>query len=339
MLASNFYQSHRRRRGGFTLVELLVTIGIIVVIVGLALPAVLRALKSGRRSRTLADFQLIGTALEAYKGDFGDYPRLDNVSYADLQSQEANFIPLDAVQDRGARLLCRALLGPAPATFPPTTGSAASATQYWNFDKTGGTLQAPDGANGPGFRTRPPALDANGNVVGGGKVYGPYVDGSKFQIGNPGAPGGVWDKTEFTDATLLDPQGNPILYYPATPGSDSQINVTTGGGYVATYNPGSATPNTLSSATPEVYPMYNAFDNAGYGVKGQPTFMPAQQLQLLLGDANFNGIIDGTEKATVTQPYLLWSAGEDGTFGTTPQLNGKTDDVTNFDLPPNLAKY
>src|SRR4051812_886634 len=81
------------RDAGFTLIELLVVIGIIVILMGLALPAILKALKSGQRTKAAADFQTIAAGLEAFKQDFGDYPRVE-------QSNE------------GFAVLTKALIGP-----------------------------------------------------------------------------------------------------------------------------------------------------------------------------------------------------------------------------------
>src|SRR4051794_26541730 len=61
---------------GFTLVEMLVVIGIIVVLVGMLMPSLNRAWKSAVRSSLANDLQAIATALEAYRQDFGDYPRV-----------------------------------------------------------------------------------------------------------------------------------------------------------------------------------------------------------------------------------------------------------------------
>jgi prepilin-type N-terminal cleavage/methylation domain-containing protein len=60
---------------GFTLVELLVVIGIIALIAGLAIPLIMRAYGSAERTRIAGDLQAIATALQAYHDDHGDYPR------------------------------------------------------------------------------------------------------------------------------------------------------------------------------------------------------------------------------------------------------------------------
>jgi len=315
----------RRRRRAFTLIELLVVIGILALIAGLLLPAILRALKTGDRTRTEADLHLIETALDSYRQDFGDYPRFDD---------DNGGTSLNMQQDRGARLLCRALLapGPAAATGGATTGFVAT--------NAGGTGQAPDGADGPGFRIRLNLMTGPaGTPIPTGKVYGPYIQSDKFKLGNPGAPNSPtnWDSKYFTDATLLDQNGNSILYYP---GGTGAINITVAApaGFVCTVANG--TPLGYGYTGTVVRSLYNAFDNAGYGLMGMPPFLSQANLQFIMGDRKYHGFIDSTttppEVATYTGPYLLWTAGADGKYGF--DSNNKTDDVTNFDIPPDLRK-
>ncbi len=64
-------------RKAFTLVELLVVIGIIAILAGLLLPAISQMHRSAQITGQKADFVTIANALDAYKADFGDYPRND----------------------------------------------------------------------------------------------------------------------------------------------------------------------------------------------------------------------------------------------------------------------
>lgn len=70
----------RRRLGvaGFTLLELLVVIGIIAILAGIVLGVGRRASESGKIARAKAEMAALSTALEAYKSQYGDYPQTAN---------------------------------------------------------------------------------------------------------------------------------------------------------------------------------------------------------------------------------------------------------------------
>ncbi|HEX4053794.1 MAG TPA: type II secretion system protein [Tepidisphaeraceae bacterium] len=118
-----------RNRKAFTLVELLVVIGIIAILAGLLLPAVNRMRISASITAQKAEFQTITSALEQYKADFGDYPRNANLPTWNTQQPPPSAAPIYLS-------LATALIGPGPAI---TQGSATS-------------LQIGDGNDGPGFR-------------------------------------------------------------------------------------------------------------------------------------------------------------------------------------------
>jgi prepilin-type N-terminal cleavage/methylation domain-containing protein len=110
-------QDLRRPRTGFTLVELMAVIGIILVLMAILIPSITRAVRQAQRTRMQYDLQAIASALDAYKKDHHDYPAVPPGS------------------GLGANILARALIAPAP-------------------DVAGkGDLDF-DGAEGPGFRTR-----------------------------------------------------------------------------------------------------------------------------------------------------------------------------------------
>lgn len=65
----------RRKRIGFTLVELLAALGIIALMAGLLIPALSMVRRTAKETKQKAQFTTIELALMAFKNDYGDYPR------------------------------------------------------------------------------------------------------------------------------------------------------------------------------------------------------------------------------------------------------------------------
>lgn len=62
------------KRKGFTLIELMVVIAIIIILAAIAIPNYLNMTKRAKNSRLASDMATLATALETYKTDWGRYP-------------------------------------------------------------------------------------------------------------------------------------------------------------------------------------------------------------------------------------------------------------------------
>ena len=77
----------RGRGGGFTLLELMVTVAIIAIIAGLTLGTLGYVNRKGAESRARAEVAALSAAIDSYKLDFGSYPASQAVLFAELTGQ------------------------------------------------------------------------------------------------------------------------------------------------------------------------------------------------------------------------------------------------------------
>jgi prepilin-type N-terminal cleavage/methylation domain-containing protein len=309
------------RHGGFTLVELMVAIGIIALLAGILVPVVVHARKAAASARSHRDLETIRVALDSYKNDWGMYPPI--------------------------------------APLPATINNASDPTSNIN-NADGKPMLMYDGAHAlyTALMLRGNArMSHSGAIAGGGRSYGPYLNAEQVKsISDPTAPAATII-TNGEHCLLADSYGNPILYVPAYPVplnyTITAIQKTPPNKYVAdSTNPAGAPapfydfhaipqqipdPNTSSSA--KIVPFHNSkLSNSGL-----------DEMRVLLGDGGYpgstgmvpanatapDGVIDTTppanEQAAMTGPYLLWTAGPDGRFGIN-ETTQKCDDICNFEV-------
>jgi type II secretory pathway pseudopilin PulG len=329
---------HRSHARAFTLIELMVIIGIIAVLAALLLPTLNRMRIRGRATRMALDLQSVSAALEAFKGDTGDYPRA---------------IP----QYGGFAVLGKELVGPygnglddaltkpnSPVLDPQDPPSYNGSTAY----KPGDSVRQSANVGAPTFVclkecTAAALTDQNYWVA---LDVNDTRDGPGDSIRAGGAPRGPYlspDRFHTRGAALLDINDNPILYFPRSTGRPN-VNVTfqsggnTLGGYVD---------RSRQSA-------YNADDNLTFFLQNTETITNAADanramkvIRVLLGDfneaddtasTNGDGKIDPGEKTAVSAPFVLWCAGPDGVYGPLHNSSAnfpaardvkRCDDVTN----------
>ena len=315
------------RSRGFTLLELLVAIGIIMLLVSLALPMILISFKKAARTRAAADMATIGVALDAYKADFGDYPRPGTIVNppADFGKPELN---------DGFAVLGRALLSPggvwqgnppvpsapvynASNAYDPGQCVGSGINEYLCFKHADAGVSPPapafwmpfvysDGSPGPGFRARP-----------GGKVYPAYLAPEKFKTNG---------------VAILDYYGNPILYFIAPP---RRQNISENNWMY------------VNDSKKPSDPYYDVAQNIEFFIRPSDSAVRAVGVQRMeafmiknVDPNNLDGKIRAPEVPMTMNPYILWSAGGDDSYGVdedsefkkiTKRSIDKCDDVVNFE--------
>jgi len=67
--------SKARNRKGFTLIELMIVVAIIIILAAIAIPNYLRMTRRAKIAAVQSDLKSIGTAIESYNTDWGTYPQ------------------------------------------------------------------------------------------------------------------------------------------------------------------------------------------------------------------------------------------------------------------------
>jgi type II secretory pathway pseudopilin PulG len=115
-----------RHYNAFTLIELVVVTGIILVLTGLVLSTVGYARKKGARVRAETEIAALSAACESYKADNAIYPK-DNTT--DTLNARQNFDATQAVYQNASLYLYNALFGATNGSRTPDTGKRS----YFTF--------------------------------------------------------------------------------------------------------------------------------------------------------------------------------------------------------------
>jgi len=297
-----------RKKSGLTLVELLITIAIIAMLVGLLLPALSAVRKAAKEVKQQAQITTIELAISAFKNDYGDYPPSDQFSH-DVTPPVAN-------DYCGAQKLSEALLGRDLLGFhPKSTWSATDPTFY-------------------PFGPKPANLNER---------KGPYLELATANAFRLGEPEGL-----FANPTPLNPDtfvicdvfgrksmsvggkpvkmGTPILYYRANtssktiipseaPSPDQRIyNVLDNYALIALGHLTLRRPD----GTPMPHPLKEPPDPRPSPWDSEPLY---ENFYRYIRDTKLLSV--GKQWPYRPDSYILISAGADGLYGT-------PDDIRNF---------
>jgi prepilin-type N-terminal cleavage/methylation domain-containing protein len=106
--------------GGFTLIEVLVVIAIIIILAGLILSTAGYVQKKGARARAETEIATISAAIESYKADNGIYPANSDTNTLNAQT---SFNPTAAQYQNASLYLYNALFGATNGSRNPDSGT------------------------------------------------------------------------------------------------------------------------------------------------------------------------------------------------------------------------
>jgi len=290
---------------GFTLAELLTTMAIVAILIGLIMPALSLVQKTAQKVRQKSQFHGIDIALESFRTDFGDYPDSSND-------------PIVGQEYCGAQKLAEAVVGWDGFGVHPRSELRSDGRADWNGD---GVYDPDESVYHVTSDTTYETAADNRNVR-----KGPYLEleaSNAVTLGNLYPSGvGPLDPDRYvladmfgkvTNLTTHKKTGMPILYYKAdVSGTVHQPPMTV--------LPGSPVKNVYIIT--DNSPIYNANPPFGNRAHSLDNTVPGQAI---FYDRTANPNFPGPPRRPYrSQSFILHSAGRDGLYGT-------ADDMYNFD--------
>ncbi|MFA5291468.1 MAG: prepilin-type N-terminal cleavage/methylation domain-containing protein [Phycisphaerae bacterium] len=294
-------------KAGFTLVEVLTTLTIIAILIGILLPALGQVKKFAIEARQKAQISSIDIAANLYKNDFGEYPPSHGSSFDPLPAN-------DGINYCGAQTLAEALVG---------------------YDLLGVHRNSVFKANGYDSNSPTPVnlYPSNPDAVNLSKRKGPYLDRTNIGVFKPKDIFANLTDLKYPDNYVICDAfavvskkiggktykiGTPVLYFRANP---SPVNM-----------------QLISSTTVDSHlnNIYNYFDNYPTILTGINNKKPHKLYESTPNGSTFYNFIRDTMIPIVTPPanscgrpvrpdsFILISAGSDGLYGT-------NDDICNFE--------
>ncbi len=294
----------------FTIIELLTVMSIIVVLIGLLVPALQKVRRYAMDVKQNAQLHSIEAALELFNTEYDEYP-------------ESGAMDINGQDYCGAMKLCEAMMGQDLMGFHPDSRFL---------------LEGTDGRNAATRLYEPGVADLQDNLKSRKGTYLPEDNANAYRLTdiypNLKAPlaGGIVEQLfvlcdvykrvenlgEVGDAKI----GMPILYYKANTSS-------------AFHDPNTFPPTRLSNNGN----IYNSFDNDAIVQQGKPWETPGSGEDghemgtdltkfydvITNKQVRISSLTPGMQRRPYkADTYILISAGFDGEYGT-------RDDITNFD--------
>ncbi|MHC4570421.1 MAG: type II secretion system protein, partial [Planctomycetota bacterium] len=290
----------KRKKSGFTMIEMLIVLGILLLLVGLLVPALTAVRNIAKETKQKAQFSTIELALAGFKNDHGDYPPSD-WALPSPSNPGADYC--------GAQKLTEALLGWDLLGFHPDSAWRAD-----GLDATGGPMTYDP------LQTRD--LDGDGIADTLNERKDPYLE-----LGSAGA-------FKLRDLFGINPVGPLALetYVLCDVFTYKKIMLTATGKAVRVGSPILYYKANTSQKT--IRGIYNVNDNdvlvqmklnADLDNRLHPLTDPTSQFEYFYGTASATdgivGYIQDPKIETMPWPYrpdsyLLISAGADGLYGT-----------------------
>ncbi len=283
------------RRRAFTITELLVVIGIIILLIGILLPALARVNQRARGAKTTSIMEEFSKACETFRQEFGFYPGL--VPEEILASDPR----ISSTENALLHLMGGGIRPDDPLFNNPPAAPDGTA---WE------TISIGSGANAYQIKVNRYFIGRGPRV--GGKEYPPFFSPRGDEIAAASGqvdPEGALDSLNLPD--LIDAWGQPILYV------RSIRNV---GELVGSVNPGqSANPPRTQFYINGIYPYLNSEQ---LGELGKSQLDSIIRINTSQRNATLAQIIRHPAMGTATAPqtgspkgqFVLISPGPDGIF-------------------------
>jgi type II secretory pathway pseudopilin PulG len=278
-------------RAAFTIVELLTVMSIIVILIGLLVPALNKVRRYATDVKQRAQFHSMDAAIELFNNEVGWYPPSEALDGMNMPYC-------------GAMKLCEAIMGKDLLGFHKD-----SVFRQDGMDATGTVQLYPDNPPPNNLKARKgPYLQAeSANAYRLQSIYGASNVGSF--LGDTFMLCDVYER----QMTSNEKTGMPILYYKANTANNMHD------------------PAAVMTTTDSAGNIYNYMDNLDLLKLGKPwqSSGSAQTPHALTDKAVFYELTKSEKISTAVRPvkpdtYILMSAGWDGEYGT-------ADDIYNFE--------